>query len=192
MPTLTTLELQRRILGFVRGPRLLALVGVHGDRTVADVAVARDIADSWGFDDAEGAQLDALGSILQLERAGEDDARYRVLLRMQAQVLLSSVGSTAVLENIATIWSGVEPVFYTEPPSGLGHEATIGVTVDLDDYSPLLTFLRKAKVAGVRINVHVGDADALILDNWPNPGILDYTPETPRAASGTLAYPHHF
>jgi hypothetical protein len=194
MAALTTLEMQRRIIGFYRGPNAMALVGVNADRVVADVALYYAIADSWGFDDAEGDQLDTLGSILQLPREGVTDERYRVLLQMQAQVLLSSVGSTPVLEAIAEIWCGVPPVQYDEPVTGLGAELVMEVTVpDLDDYSQLLVFLRKAKLGGVRLNVHVGDENVLINDYTPalpaaNAGITDYTPALPRAGASTLAY----
>lgn len=196
MPTLTTQELQRRILGFTAGPNMLALVGVLGDRVVADIALAQTIADSWGIDDAEGSQLDALGSILQLARDGVDDARYRVLLRMQAQILLSSAGTTAVLEAIATIWAGADPLAYDEPVSGLGAEASITVPVDLTDYAPLLRWLRLGKTGGVRLNVHVADATRpMIVDYEPgdpidDAGLIDYEPGDPIDGAATLGYAH--
>jgi hypothetical protein len=196
MPTLTTAELQRRVLGFYRGPNMLALVGVGADRVVADITLMRQIADSWAFADAEGEQLDALGSVLQLRRTlGQTDDRYRVLLQMQAQILLSSVGSVAVIERVAEIWCGVPPTEYDEPVTGLGAEIVIGCTVDLTDYQPLLIYLRKAKIGGVRMNVHVGDADALINDYTPADPIdgatlIDYTPASPVTGAATLGYIH--
>lgn len=196
MPTLTTAEMQRRILGFYRGPNALAVVASDVDPAVDAITACRAYADSWASANAEGGQLDTLGSILQLARGGETDDRYRRLLQMQAQTLLSSVGSTPVLEAVATIWCEADPLEYDEPVTGLGLEVVMTVPVDLEDYAPLLVFMRRAKVAGVRLNLHVADADApMIVDYEPDDpidgaGLIDYQPASLVTGAALLGYVH--
>ena len=133
-----------------------------------------------------------IGEIVQYERQGEADDRYRRLVRMQIQSILSSAGTTAVLLEIVRIWTDAEAPVYVEPPLGRA-ELQIGATLaaGLDDAGPLLMFLRRAKPGGVRLSLLETDGDGLLLDYTPaspvtGAGLTDYTPASPVTGAGTL------
>ena len=135
-----------------------------------------------------------IGEIVQYERQGEADDRYRRLVRMQIQSILSSAGTTAVLLEIVRIWTDAEAPVYVEPPLGRA-ELQIGATLaaGLDDAGPLLMFLRRAKPGGVRLSLLETDGDGLLLDYTPaspvtGAGLTDYTPASPVTGAGTLGY----
>jgi hypothetical protein len=52
--------------------------------------VAADVAAGFDLPAAVGAQLDAIGSVLGLPRAGFGDARYRTFLEIQVDLILSA------------------------------------------------------------------------------------------------------
>ena len=110
--------IEDRILQFYRRPNARAVFGTFADRTVDLVAVAQSIGAAFDVGTGGGEQLDRLGEILQLPREGADDARYRVLLRMQIQTILSSAGTSATLLEIVRAFTDADAIAYREPPNG--------------------------------------------------------------------------
>jgi hypothetical protein len=181
---------------FIRlDPIFRALAGQLGDVAEAYQAACDDVIESLDLEQAVGVQLDKLGEIVQYERQGESDDRYRRLVQMQIQTILSSAGTTAVLLEIVRIWTGQAAPTYVEPPAGRA-ELQIGAILEdgLEDAGPLLTFLRRAKPGGVRLSLLEEDASALRLDYEPGDevdaelGILDYLPGDTVAEAASIGY----
>lgn len=182
---------------FIRlDPIFRALAGQLGDVAEAYQAAIDDVIESFDLDQAVGVQLDKIGEIVQYERQGESDDRYRRLVRMQIQTILSSAGTTAVLLEIVRIWTDLDAPSYAEPESGRA-ELQIAAILELglDDSGPLLTFLRRAKPGGVRLTLFEQDAHALLLDYEPGDevdgelGILDYEPGDLVSEAAPVGYP---
>jgi hypothetical protein len=76
-----------------------------GAQQYRDVALA--VRDAFAVGDAVGAQLDAIGSVVGIAREGQTDARYRDIVRIQIDLLLSAQRAeaqwTGTSENLLTI-----------------------------------------------------------------------------------------
>lgn len=180
-----------RLLMFVRSPRLSAFVDVFGDRwtVLTDTHIA--VAASFDLDNAVGDQLDRLGGILQRPRLGYGDDRYRTLVQIQAQLVLSSTTTTPTIMRIVELFTGYAPTMYADVyPMGY----RIGAQLDEPtDAALLLQILREATAAAYEVEVVVSDGDAVIADYGDDPldldpsDIGDYSAD-PIDGAGTGAY----
>lgn len=188
-----------RIIAFVRGPVFSGIVRTFADRKVEDISAMDAVMDAFDLDTSVGVQLDRLGEILQRPRQGEDDDRYRLILRMQIQLILSSTATTDVLLEVVSEYTGSEAPTYREPASVAGRtyaEMEIGASVEPDDHAPLVAFLRVAKGAGIRLDVVLQETDSdavLITDYEPDDPYVgatdvDYHPGDPHGDAGTTAH----
>lgn len=184
-------EASDRLLMFVRSPRLSGFVGVFGERTSDLIDVSIETCAAFDLDTAEGVHLDRIGAILQLPRYGYDDDRYRVLLQIQAQLVLSSTTTTSVILRIVELFSGHDPLSYADAyPMGY----RIGVELDdPTDAALLMQILGNATAAAYGAQVIVADADSVIGDYSADPldlaakDIGDYSTSA-IAGAGTGAY----
>lgn len=181
-----------RVLPFVRGPLFSALELARAERTNAYVAACQDIAAAFDIDTATGDRLDALGTILQRPRLGASDDRYRVLLQIQIELILSSSTTTPTILRIVELFTGAAPRSYSEHyPSGY----TVEATVDPADVDLLVSLLSDATSATYQLTLIAGSADALASDYTPaspttGADALDYTPASPTAGAAPLSYEH--
>jgi hypothetical protein len=180
-----------RLLQSVRaGPNFVALVTIFATRAKNLASLTDAVLSAFDLETAVGVQLDTLGVILQRPRLGHSDDRYRILLQIQVQLILSSTGTPAVLIEVVRLFTGVTPAVYTEH-----HPLRIEISaqVSSDDTPELLGILREVKMGGVALTLHTHDADALTLDYHPgdtvdNAGIIDYHPGDTVNDAGTLTY----
>lgn len=177
-----------RLLMFVRGARFQALVQTFASRTEALVEVARQITEAFGLDTAVGVQLDRLGAILQLPRGpGVTDDSYRLLLRVQVLLILSSTATTETLLEIVLQVTGAEaPTYFETHPAhiGIGAIAT-GSTAVL-----LAQLLRRAKAGGVRLDLQTqAGVNVLLVDTDDNVVADPGTVDTTLGDEGADAYP---
>ena len=119
--------------------------------------VAQEVKEAFDVDLAVGAQLDLIGSIVDLPRSGVTDVRYRVLLNIQIKLLIGRLPGnpdwTGTVNNILEICrlfigvAVVAPVVLRNTPP-YSYILTIpGVSiVDLD---VLVRFICRATWAGV-------------------------------------------
>lgn len=187
-------EASDRTLMFVRSPRLSGFVDVFGERTNDLIDTSILTCAALDLDTAEGVHLDRIGAILQLPRYGYADARYRVLLQIQAQFVLSSTTTTPVILQIVALFSGHDPLSYADAyPMGY----RVGVELDdPTDAALLMQILDNATAAAYGAQVIVADAESVIgdysddvLDLLPK-DIGDYSAD-PIAGAGTGAYSFH-
>lgn len=156
------LDVRSRLLKFVRSPNLTALVQTFADRTEDLLDATSDVAAAFDLDTAVGLQLDVIGEILQLPRYGYADSRYRTLLKIQAQLVLSSTTTTPVILEIVELFTGHPPTSYAEH-----YPMAYEVGAQLDDPTDaalLLEILGKATAAAYGYSVIVTDADAMFWD----------------------------
>lgn len=89
------------------------LVRSYADEVQALDAAATDLLALTSLDNAIGVQLDGIGQIVGLARAGLSDSQYRLLLRAQIRINTSG-GTIEQLNEIARLASGTTattPVF---------------------------------------------------------------------------------
>lgn len=185
------LEASDRLLMFVRSPRLSGFVDVFGRRTSDLIDVAVQAAAAFDLNTAAGVHLDRIGAILQLPRYGYSDARYRVLLQIQAQFVLSSTTTTPVILRIIELFSTNAPLSYAD-----AHPMGYRVGVALDDPTDaalLVRILDDATAAAYGAQIIVGDTNSVIGDYSVSELALapkdigDYS-TNPIAGAGTGAY----
>jgi hypothetical protein len=184
-------EASDRLLMFVRSPRLSGFVGVFGERTSDLIDTSVLTCAAFDLETATGVHLDRLGALLQLPRYGYDDDRYRVLLQIQAQFVLSSTTTTPVILQIIALFSGHAPLSYADAyPMGY----RVGVELDdPTDAALLMQILGNATAAAYGAQVIVGDSESVIGDYSDDPLALaakdigDYSAD-PIAGAGTGAY----
>lgn len=193
-PTGLATTMADRLLMFVRNTNFRALVSVFAQRTQDIVDVGVDVTEAFDVDTAVGVQLDTLGAILQRPRHGYADDRYRVLLQIQIELILSSGTSAPTLMRIVELFTTYAPLAYSE-------QYPMGFTIDvqLDDPADaelLVQLIGEAKAAAYGATVGVSATDGLTLDyteanevvdpiaNF----ILDYTEDDDVPGSGTLGY----
>lgn len=119
--------------------------------------VAREVEDAFRLETAVGQQLDMIGSVVGLPRSGTTDSRYRTLLSIQIELLISSLPNnpnwTGTVNNVLTICrkfigAGVpDPVVLLNTPPYSFVLSVPGVT--LSELDILIRFICKAIYAGV-------------------------------------------
>lgn len=119
------------------------------------------IATAFDLDNTTGVGLDAIGEIVGLPREAEPDARYRELLRIQIELILSQdregaewTGTSENIIRICRLFIGPTPgqpvVLINTPP----YDFTLTVpTITLANFDRLFRFLCKALFAGVLGNI---------------------------------------
>lgn len=119
------------------------------------------IALAFDLDNTTGVGLDAIGDIVGLPREGEDDDRYRQLLRIQIELILSQAregaewtGTSENIIRICRLFIGDTPgqpvVLINTPP----YDFTLSVpTINLANADRLFRFICKALFAGVLGNI---------------------------------------
>lgn len=136
-----------RLLMFVQhGPKFTAIVNALATRTENLIAASNTIAAAFDLDTAVGVQLDRLGEILQRPRFGMTDDRYRDLLHVQIDLILSSTASAETLLSVFERITGAPASEYSEHYPA---QFVIGGYVDPADATLLADFLRRAKGWGV-------------------------------------------
>jgi hypothetical protein len=142
-----TQRMVARLLMFVQhGPRFVALVNALATRTGDLRDAASTIVAAFDIDTAVGVQLDTLGAILQRPRYGMTDDRYRDLLHVQIDLILSSTASAETLLAVVERITGAPAPTYTEHYPA---QFRIGAIVDPDDVTLLRSLLRQAKGWGI-------------------------------------------
>lgn len=182
-----------RLLMFVQhGPKFTAIVNALATRTENLIAASNTIAAAFDLNTAVGVQLDRLGEILQRPRFGMTDDRYRDLLHVQIDLILSSTASAETLLSVFDRITGAPATTYLEFYPA---QFVIGGAVDPDDVTLLVDLLRKAKGWGILGGLTVAPEDGLVLladlDDAPlaDPGVLDYDGIDPAPAD---AYPMEY
>lgn len=173
-------EFIARLLRFTRGDtNFPLLVRVLAARVEAELYAAETVANAFDLDTATGYTLDIIGSTLQQTRKGLPDDDYRRVLQIQVQLLLSSVGTGAVLRRIVELWTDEQPEFYVEWQAA---HVLMTATVLSSRIDYLLSMLNTAKPAGVTLTLLVTEAgaDALTADSTISPiagivGVMDST-----------------
>ncbi len=151
-----------RLLMFVRhGPRFRGLVNALATRTGDLLAAQESVLAAFDVDTAVGAQLDRIGGIMQLPRLGYGDTRYRSLLKVQIDILLSSTGASETLLRVFEAITGAPADEYEEHYPA---QFVIGGYVDPADATLLADFLRRAKGWGVYGGLSIHPADESDLD----------------------------
>ncbi len=189
-----TLAASDRLLNFVRAPTNVAITNIGGIRTEEQLSVGEMIRNAFDLETGTGDRLDKLGGILQLRRpSGMDDDRYRLLLQIQVELILSSSGTPETIMRIVELYTGSPPTSYSEhyPMGfvvGFANDGTLDVTT-------LLQLLSKARAAAYTGTAVSNYGDSMILDYTldapiDGAGTLDYLGAV--VGAGTLAYPYSF
>lgn len=180
-----------RLLHFSRGDRHVALMNIGAERTEELLDNLASIPALFDLDTAVGDQLDKLGTILLLPRYGATDARYRVYLQIQTQILLSSAATTPTILRIVELFTGRTPTSYAEDyPMGY----TVGAVLDdASEIALLEQFLDTATAAAYRRTLILSETGYLSLDYHPGDsvagaGYMDYHPGDPIIGAGTMSY----
>ncbi len=173
-------EMLDRLLQVDRaGPIFKALHRIFVERSEDLITLARKVRDSFWIEKAVGAQLDILGALLQRPRLeAETDDRYRVILQIQIDLILSSAGNVDTILSVVEKFTGEPALSYIEnyPASFM-----IDVLVANGEAATLADLVRRARILGVQGNVFAAGA----LDE--NPFILDSAgPAGPIANAGIL------
>jgi|GEM_PF-2387085 len=134
--------------------------------------VVQEVKTAFKLETAVGVQLDVIGSLVGLPRSGASDTRYRLLLEIQIELLLSAEPDkpnwTGTVNNILSICrrfigtAVVSPVIY-QPTPPYGYMLQVPNYGTLADLQTLIRFLCKATWAGVlgQIIIIVGTDDSL-------------------------------
>jgi hypothetical protein len=150
------------------------LIFLLAERWLRHIDTVRNLPGAYDVDTSTGAQLDVIGSIVNLPRRGFGDARYRVFLNIQIQLLLSSktetgnwTGTTQNLVSIVRTFVGGEPGstlinLHNAPPYAYVLSAE---GVPLDEIDLLAYFLCRAAYAGVLGHVLYKLADNSLWDS---------------------------
>lgn len=150
-----------RLLMFCQnGPKFTALTNSLASRTAGLRDAAGTVAAAFGINDAVGAQLDILGLLLQRPRFGMVDDRYRDLLHVQIDLILSSVSSAETLLSIFQRITGAAATVYDEFYPA---QFRIGGPVDPDDIVLLRSLLTQAKGWGIYGSLVVAPEDGFVL-----------------------------
>lgn len=154
---------------FKKKPRIDAFIRVLGKYVQQLEDTFWDIYWTRFLETTYGPHLDVLGRIVGEERNAitTEDDDFRIIIKAKIRVLLSR-GTGDDLIRISLLMLGVTPFEYSEHYPGQ-------VQIDILDApsrpslpSLLLTMLRRAKAAGVRIDVSAADPDAFRYDSVLN------------------------
>lgn len=156
-----------RLISEFRGkPRIKALLwGLLAAVQDAEDAKWQVLTGIW-LDTAEGVQLDGLGVLLDLERAGWSDDTYRAYLKAKILVLRSDASGPALIAILSAI--GVTLELATLERSGM---AAIRLTLDelLDEEiepADVFAMLSHATAAGVRFTLEFPTVELTDAFTW--------------------------
>ncbi len=163
-------ECESEICDFVQSRILSQMDSTTGNRDFRDfmcivaepfgkfVDVAKDVSGAFDLDTAVGVQLDMIGSVIDLQRSGFSDARYRSLLKMQASILQGQTdgdwtGSVNQILAMARTFIGGTvgvdpPIVYTLVPP-YAFTLSIPTTLTGPEFSVLFQMFCRALYAGV-------------------------------------------
>lgn len=101
------------------------------------------------LDLATGVQLDGLGGLVGAARLGANDAQYRIMIRTQIRVNLSS----GTYEDLLAVFAAALPTHTLEitefGDASAEFEATLAPAVEPELVVTLRSLLQRAKAAGV-------------------------------------------
>src|SRR5688572_18184074 len=124
-PTLAEFMAARLLYSVRAGPNARALVSIFANRVDGMLETIAACKAAYALDLAEGEQLDTLGRLLGVARLGASDTRYRVLLRIQALLVLTSSATEATISQIVELFTGLPPTEVTEHPPLAFHVAAV-------------------------------------------------------------------
>lgn len=129
-------------------PRFRALLESFVEQAEEIEAALQALLNETSIDNAVGAQLDQIGTVVGQVRAGLDDATYRVMLR--ARILVNK--SSGTLPDLIAIFVVAAAGSPTVRDGGNAHVVVtlMAEAQDADLIPFFLEFLREAKSAGVR------------------------------------------
>ena len=172
----------RRLIKFFQDkPRVLALLHAFSD----EIQELEDFA--WLYytaprdlDTAGGALLDRLGAIVNVPRAGRSDTDYRAAIRVEILVL-SSDGKPDQLYAIAKLLVPAASVRITENYPAAFQLAFTSFGTFTGAY--LLSILRRAKAAGVRMDLGLAGGNIGAVDGDPVGGAIGSVDGSPAGAA---------
>lgn len=159
------------------------------------------VKNAFRLETAEGDQLDKIGSLVGLPRSGFTDTRYRVLLSIQIELLLSSKPNqpnwTGTVNNLLRICrkfigdSVPEPVVLLQAPP-YAYSLTVPGIATIAELNILVRFLCQATFAGVLGQI-IFNLDGkvycyLVEADTPDAGIYCYLVEAD--TPGSAVYDH--
>ncbi len=151
---------------FQRKPRLVALIRALASEIQDLDDAAWQVLTERGLDNAIGAQLDMIGKVVDLARAGWDDEVYRGHLRAQILVLRSDATWPALLAILDVLEVDVSLSMISEPgPASM--LIALGAPTD-DDFpaAELFLVIVRAKAAGVRFVIEFPTFDVSESFTW--------------------------
>lgn len=157
-------EAQERLLKQWReGPNIRSIAAILGRRWGELREVGLRLLQSFDLDTAEGEQLDMVGALVDLQRNGDGDPRYRQALRAWAKVLQSHATVDEILDIVRT-FVGATPSIELTAVWPMGYFLELD-TLDLEDLQRVLYFVRKATAAAYGFGIVVTlDTTALLVD----------------------------
>lgn len=126
---------------------------------VADLEDAlEELRTGRSLDQAQGAQLDGLGTIIGLPRGGMDDEQYRARLRVQIRLLYGEGTPEDILGAVSLATGGAALRLHESQPAELRLVVEDGIPPEV---ARLVVFLvRTMKPAGVRAWLESGEEPA--------------------------------
>lgn len=148
------------------GTNFRALLEIAGARHEAFRANIEQVLAGFDIDIAEGVQLDVLGALLGEARQGGTDAEFRVRLKIQVLIMLSSTATADTIQRVIDAFTGDPPEYYiNEPPAAF----STGAIVDADDTPALLRLLTRAKGGGIAMQFAALETGYLLSDEDADP-----------------------
>ncbi len=145
--------LARLLTQFKKMPRFVALIRILFKPLQEVEGVLWDLKTGLTLADAIGEQLDLIGRILQEPRGTLSDDDYRTVLSIKILVLRSSGRAPELIHILEVLASGT--FLFTEYfPAAIVVDL---ITAPTFNVALVARFLRKAKAAGVRLDVTYGD-----------------------------------
>lgn len=190
VPDHCALGLARLIAQYRDKAGMRAVVCILGDRLTEIDQAAQNVRAYRGLDGAYGAQLDALGEVLQLRRNGVSDGRYAQRLHGAALARGSHGRPDELIGILQVLAAGTTSVLeHEEHFPGVVLMRSDGDTAREDGRSAAQS-LRSAVVAGVRLILeHSADETLFGFDEDPSAGPwgeldADTTPAWAEASGG--------
>lgn len=120
-----------------------------------------DILNNVWLDTAVGIQLDVLGEILDVPRAGKDDASYRTLLELKTRVNRSYGQVNLILDAVKILYQATTALYIPNYPAGfeIQHDGTSGLFL-LEDLVTLGTAENIITISGSE-NIQVRSSDTV-------------------------------
>lgn len=158
-----------RLLMFIRlDPTLRALGGVLSNQAQRFIDSCIAIREAFDLDTATGDRLDKIGSLLILPRYGLSDDDYRVQLKIQILLVLTSTATASTMIEIAELFTGNDVTSYAE---AYPMTFRVGAQVSTQDEADrLLALIGKAKGGAYKGNLGVRyRANALVCGSTVTP-----------------------